>query len=180
MRFLKRMALLYPEYHFCGVKYALNGLTAEDLLVNNGDRFIIDKIKVLKEKSTIGGVLMMFGFIEGTDIKKVDDFDANVKHLIDKLRAAAGNETLPVIFGRYEENGRKVLPGKFHRYDDVLTRQIEALEKIDRFLKLAPIRPVPKGCFCDDHHYNDYGYHLWVDDAVALIQINKFDFWNGR
>lgn len=178
--FLKRMALLYPDYHFCGVKYSSNGLTIEDFLTNKRNKYIFDKLKTLKKKSIIGGVLLMFGFQEGKDIQKVQELDAKCKLLIDELRKASGNRTLPFIFGRYEENGAKILPHIYHRHDDILIKKIESLEKIDPYLKLTPIRPISKRCYCDDHHYTAEGYQIWADDAAAIIQINKFDFWNGR
>jgi hypothetical protein len=180
MPFLKRMALLYPEYNFCGVKYCINGMTIEDFLASKNDSYIINKIKILKKKSLIGGVLLMFGWDEGREIKKVQEIDVNLKHLIDKLRKASGNRTLPFIFGRYEKNGAKGAYAEYHRYDDILIDKIDSLETIDPYLKLTPIRPISKRCFCDDHHYTAKGYQMWADDAAAIIQINKFDFWNGR
>jgi hypothetical protein len=179
MPFLKRMALLYPEYHFCGVKDARPGMTMEDFLTNKNDRYIIDKIKILKKKSIIGGVLLMFGWDEGGDIKTVQALDVDLKRLIDELRKASGNRTLPFIFGRYEENGGKAY-AQFHRWNDILIDKINSLEKIDPYLKLTPIRPIPKQYYCDDHHYKVEGYQIWADDAAAIIQIKKFDFWKGK
>jgi hypothetical protein len=177
--FLKRMALLYPEYHFCGVKDGKPGFTIEDFLTGKNDSYIINKINILKKKSVIGGVLLMFGWDEGGDIKTVRAIDVELKRLIDELRKASGNRTLPIIFGRYEENGGKANP-QAHRWDDILIDKIASLEKIDPYLKLTPIRQIPKRYFCDDHHYTAEGYQIWADDAAAIIQKNKFDFWNGR
>jgi hypothetical protein len=179
MPFLKRMALLYPEYHFCGVKDARPGMTIEDFLTNKNDKYIIDKIKILKKKSIIGGVLLMFGWDEGGEIKKVQELDVNLKHLIYKLRKASGNRKLPFIFGRYEENGGNAY-AQWHKWNDILIDKINSLEKTDPHLKLTPIRPIPKKHYCDDHHYKVEGYQIWADDAAAIIQIKKFDFWNRR
>ena len=179
MPFLKRMAFLYPEYHFCGVKYSRPGMTIEDFLSDKSDRYIINKIKILKKKSIIGGVLLMFGFDEGGDIKKVQKLDVNLNHLIDELRKASGNRTLPILFGRYEENGGKE-NAQFHKWDDILINKIASLETIDPYLKLTPIRPISKRYYCDDHHYTAEGYQLWADDAAAIIQQNHFDFWYTR
>jgi len=178
MPFLKRMALLYPDHHFCGVKHTINGITIEDFTANGNDRFLIDKINTLKQKSTIGGVLMMFGFDEGESKRKVREIDANLKRLIDKVRMVSGNPTLPFIFGRYEENGDRNSYTSYHRYDNILIKKINTIETMDPYLKLTPIRPISKSCFCDDHHYNADGYQIWADDAAAIIQMNKLDFWN--
>jgi hypothetical protein len=179
MPFLKRMALLYPEYHFCGVKCARPGMTIEDFLANKSYSYIINKIKTLKKKSVIGGVLLMFGFDEGGDIKTVRALDADLRRLMNELRDASGNRTLPFIFGRYEENGGKAY-AQTHRWDAILINKIASLEMIDPYLKLTPIRPVPKLYYCDDHHYTSEGYQIWADDAAAIIQKNKLDFWKGR
>lgn len=179
MPFLKRMAILYPEYHFCGVKDARPGMMMEDFLTNKNDRHIIDKIKILKRKSIIGGVILMYGWDEGGDLKTVQALDADLKRLIDDLRKASGNRTLPFIFGRYEENGGKQY-AQSHRWDDILIDKINSLEKIDPYLKLTPIRPIPKQYFCDDHHYTAEGYQIWAGDAAAIIQLNRFDFWKGK
>jgi hypothetical protein len=180
MPFLKRMALLYPERHFCGVKHTLNGMTIEEYPENQHDKFLIDKIKTLKKKSAIGGVLLMFGFDEGKDMKKVRKMDVHLKRLIDKIRKASGNPTLPFLFGRYEENSDKYRYKDYHQYDDSLITTIEAFETIDPYLKLTPIRPISKSCFCDDHHYNAEGYQIWAHDAAAIIQMNNMDFWNTK
>jgi Carbohydrate esterase, sialic acid-specific acetylesterase len=180
MPFLKRMAVLYPEYHFCGVKDARPGMTIEDYLANKNDTYTINKMKILKKKSIIGGVLLMFGFDEGSDLKKVQALDVHLKRLIDELREASGNRTLPFIFGRYEENGSNGEYADFHRWNGILINKIDSLEKIDGYLKLTPIRPISRQCFCDDHHYNAEGYRIWAEDAAAIIQLNRFDFWKGK
>jgi hypothetical protein len=174
--FLKRMALLYPDYNFCGIKYAIHGMTIEDFLTKTDGNYIIDKINILKSKSIIGGVLLMFGFVEGKDVKMVQELDTKLKQLIDELREASGNKTLPFIFGRYEENNNKQVR-YYNKYDDILVNKIQSLEKFDQYLKLTPIRPIPKQYYCDNHHYTSEGYQIWANDAAAIIQLNNFDFW---
>jgi hypothetical protein len=180
MPFLKRMALLYPDYHFCGVSYSSIGLSIKNFFANKNDWYIIDRINILKEKSTIGGVILMFGFVEGLELKQVQELDINLKHLIEELRKASGNKTLPFIVGRYEKNCDRVKTGILHNCADILNKKIESLENIDPFLKLTPIRMIPAQYYCDDHHYNAEGYRIWADDAAALIQMNHLDFWYGR
>jgi hypothetical protein len=56
--------------------------------------------------------------------------------------------------------------------------EMNKLEKIDKNIKIAPIRAIPRAYYCDFHHYNTFGYILWSIDAVAIFQQNNFDFWN--
>jgi hypothetical protein len=147
-------------------------MTIEDFLANKSDMYIINKIKILKKKSIIGGVLLMFGFDEEGSFKTVQTLDVDLRRLIDELRKASGNKTLPIIFGRYEENGGKAY-AQTHRWDDILIDKIASLEKIDPYLKLTPIRPIPKQYYCDDHHYTAEGYQIWAHDAAAIIERSR-------
>jgi hypothetical protein len=178
MPFLKEMAIIYPDYNFCGVRFAGPCRQAFHVFTEVRQRQeIATIIDSLRGKATIAGALLMFGFIEGQFPKSVKDLELNIDDLIIVLRSETENKWLPIILGRYEENGRAVECMQFHKYDEKIIKTIEGMPFLIGNLALTPHRPIPKEYYCDNHHYNIDGYRLWSKDAAEQIRKNHFDFW---
>jgi hypothetical protein len=175
--FLKRMAILYPQYNFCGIKCTNSGSTFEAFYNSDLKVQLYKKLSEALDSSIFGGCLAMFGFAEGKDSAQVKDMDRWVNGFSNELSIKTGYKNIPFIFGRYEKNGRKVLSDVYHKYDSLTEKKIESFEKLSPYFKVSPIRYVPKEDYCDDHHYNRSGYEIWANDAAAIIQQNNFDFW---
>lgn len=176
--FLKRMALLYPDYEFCGCMYGCPCNQAWHILAEGGHRnYITKRLNELNEHTTLGGILLMYGFIEGQHQEEVKRLDTAIQNLITALRGIAGNPALPVILGRYEMLGKKVLPETYHRWDSLMLEKISAVGRYFPNTYLTPFRFVPAPYYCDDHHYTAEGYRIWSEDAAAIIQLCRQDFW---
>lgn len=176
--FLKRMALLYPDYNFCGLMYGCPCNQARHIFAEEDHRsYVTKRIKELKEHTIFGGIMMMYGFIEGQDYTEVHRLDTAIENLIFALRSAAEDSLLPVFLGRYEENGEKKEFGKYHKWDSEVIERIKNVGRLYPHVYLTPIRPIPASCFCDDHHYTQDGYKIWSEDACAILQLTNSDFW---
>ena len=179
--FLHEMGIRYPQFTFCGAYYASGGKKIKEM--GAGDNLYDKMIKDLKNISgcsTIGGILTMFGFPEGEDSGDAENVSNEYMRLLNDIQKTVNNYTLPCIVGRYEENDIKTNneAGKYYTYKNIVIKRIEEIERRAAFVKLSPIRAIPRACFSDDHHYNCDGYKIWAEDAAALIQMNNFDFWN--
>ena len=179
MPFLKQMATMHPDFNFSGIKMASS--CAQAFHRHPGDsRYdrCIKQIKELQDKgATIGGVLMMYGFIEGQNKESVDSIVIKTGLLINNIRFDVGNNNLPVIFGRYEENGDKIRCPTYHNYDSLLICKIDSIPLLIKNTALSPYKPVPSNMYCDNHHYDENGYKLWANDAVQMIDEYGFNLW---
>jgi hypothetical protein len=179
MPFLKAMALRYPKYNFVGERYANPCNQAWHLLTEEHHRTHLEKtIKMLREKSTIGGVGLMEGFIEGQHEEEVKRIDVKIVELIDWLRGQSGNIDLPIMLGRYEKYGDKKSCMQYHQWDSLIIAKMETIPLHRKNVVLVPVRYVPAERYCDNHHYDADGYQIWGEDAAVLYQENHFDFWN--
>lgn len=185
--FLRDMRFRYPDstrFTFCGAVYNQAAMMITDMVPG---QYFYDKmmraIRSMKnqrgKRVVIGGIVLMFGFVEGQDRLKAENLGTDYLRLISRIRNATGNNYLPCIVCRYEENNlRDSVYAKYRKYEKTVIREIASLESRDRFIKISPIRPIPKEYYCEDHHWIKEGYWVWADDGTALIQINHFDFWN--
>jgi hypothetical protein len=179
--FLKNMADRYPAYNFCGIKYGhACGQAFHILTEENHKRFFVNKIAEMRRVSRIGGIMLMYGYIEGRYPEQIEPFGRNLATLIDSLRSLAGDPTLPVIIGRYELNGSLTEAAEYRRYDRYVVQQIESVPRVRQNVALAPFDYIPKEYYCDNHHYTAEGYKMLADDACQIYENNGWDFWNKR
>jgi hypothetical protein len=178
--FLKRMAILYPEYNFCGIKMASS--CAQAWHRHAGDshtKHLLKQIAELKERgATFGGVVMNYGFIEGTDSAAAEKVDSSMNALLALIRSATENRDLPCIVSKYEINcNNALLWDTYHKWNETLIKRICGMEKKFHNVIVAPIRDIPKEHYCDSHHWTADGYRIFTDDATALYQMYGYDFW---
>jgi hypothetical protein len=176
--FLKRMARMYPGYNFCGVQHASPCQQAFHLYTEQRHReCLINQINVLKGKGTFGGVLLMHGIVEQGYKSSIDSFELSIISLVNFLRHQTDDAFLPVILGKFEENGDHKTAPQFYKYQEEIIKKINKLPKLIGNLSLTPYKPIPKELFCDDHHYNAEGYRIWSWDAVTIYKYNGYDTW---
>jgi hypothetical protein len=180
--FLKRMALLYPDYNFCGIKYGHACGQAFHVYTEDGHKgFIRKRIADLKGKATIGGVIFWYGYIEGQSKQEVDSITRSFERLSAFFRAEVGDTALPVIICKYEKNGLDTGgAAPYRKWKDELQANIETAYWTIPNCAMAPIRYVPAYAYCDNHHYNKIGYEILGVDCASVIQIYKFDFWSKQ
>ena len=178
MPFLKRMALMYPGYNFCGIRFAGPCRQAFHVYTEKRHREAIENIVAqVKDKGTFGGALVMAGYIEGQFKDEIDSFDIKFITMAKFIREATGNPSLPIILGRYEENGATKDCPEFHQYDPILIEKINGMPHKLADCSLTPRQPVPANMYCDNHHYSADGYRLWAHAAASIIQYSGYDGW---
>lgn len=181
MPFLKRMALLYPGYNFCGIKYGHPCGQAFHVYTEEKHRdFINSRVDAMKTRGTvIGGVVLMYGYIEGQHKNEVDKLEESFALLCAWFRNIVGNKNLPVIICKYEKYGEDFGPAyNYRRWKNIMMEKINALPDIVSNCALVPMRYIPKEYYCDSHHYAKEGYEIIGVDAATTIQEMAWDFWH--
>jgi hypothetical protein len=177
MPFLKRMSTMYPGYNFCGIRFAGPCRQAFHVYSEQRHREAIHNIvSQVKDKGMFGGVLLMFGVIEN-QYDGVDSLELSLIKLVAFLRAETGVK-LPVILGRFEENGDKIQGAPMFKHEKQTVKIINGMPQLIENLSLTPFKPVPKSDFCDNHHYDSNGYKIWSHDAATIYKYNGYDEWS--
>jgi hypothetical protein len=180
MPFLKRMALMYPGYNFCGIRFAGPCRQAFHVYTEQRHREAIANIvKQIKDKGSFGGALLMFGIIENK-WNGVDSLQKNLIELVSFLRATTDDKVFPVILGRFEENGDHVKGSDMFTNYKKTVGVINHMPQLIENLSLTPRQPVPVDGFCDNHHYNAEGYRIWANDAASIYKYNGYDSWSRK
>lgn len=177
--FLNEISLRYPEYNFLGLNYQYPSSMVSEMRPGeyHYDKMMKD-LAYLKTVATMGGVVSLYGFIEGSNQTLANTFVSDFMTLIYNIRKVVENDTLPVIIGRYEVNNQR-LPeiAKYRTYENIVRNKLILLTKNDPFIQMSPIRDVPKEDYCVNHHWTCDGFKIWAHDAIAIYQANNFDFW---
>ncbi|CAK0764366.1 hypothetical protein CCP3SC15_300018 [Gammaproteobacteria bacterium] len=176
--FLKRMAILYPDYQFAGLKGAYSSAMVYQMVPGNEKHDLFFKrLSFARRQATIGGVVAMYGYVEGRNQDLAESFPRDFMRLLKEIRDSVGDPALPCILGRYETNNlRDPELERYRTFEKIIDEKIESLQH-EKNIVLAPIRTMPTAYYCEDHHYNGDGYTIFAHDAAALYQINGFDRW---
>jgi hypothetical protein len=172
MPFLKAMAHQCPDYYFCAVKVTQAGKMMCETFFPGKPQYedltgILDK---LKSRIVVGGMLAMFGFVEGISDSLSARFSDDASWLIGHYRRLIGVPDLPCLFGRYEQYADTAGAYKAYvRFGNRIREAIERLPELDSFIALTPENPVPAEHYCWDHNYNEVGYALWSRTAADII-----------
>jgi hypothetical protein len=182
MPFLKAMAGYYPDYYFCAVKVTRAGKTMTECFFPGKPQYtpLVSALDRLGGRSVTGGLLAMFGFVEGISDSLSARFDQDAVRLIRHLRERCGADDLPCLFGRYEEHTDTA--GSYRqylRYGERIRLAIERLPVVDSsgMTALTPQEAVPGALYCDDHHYGDRGYALWAQTAADILVERQWCAW---
>lgn len=179
--FLKKMAEYYPDYYFCGVKMTQAGQPMANDFFRGKPKYqiLLETVDSLKNKATLGGVLAMFGLVEGISDSLSARLCEDVIIMFSSFREDFGIPDLPCIFGRFEENADTTVIPDYFTYKERIIAQIEAIPDADPLHRtaLTPYEAVPKEMYFGDHHYNEDGYALWSNTAAEIIKSKGWDYW---
>ncbi len=180
--FLKKMAELYPEYYFCGLKVTSAGTPmCEHFLRGQAEyQMVLDVINSTKNETTLGGLLGMFGLTEGISDSLSQRLTVGVMDMLFSFREDFGAHDFPAVFGLFEENADTSVIPDYFTYSDRIIEQIAAIPGADTLNRsaLTPYEPVPAVMYYDDHHYNKEGYELWSNTAAEILSQNGWDEWD--
>jgi hypothetical protein len=184
MPFLKKMADLYPDYYFCGIKVTQAGMSMSSQFLRNMPKYtqIMQTVGPIKDSVTLGGIIAMFGWLEGSSDSLSQCFDVDVNTMLSEFREDLGIPDLPMIMGRYEQNADTTKQGytQFYTYRSRMIAQLEQLQSTDSLqhrIMLTPFLPVPKTMYYDDHHYNADGYNLWSNTGAEILYSSNWNSW---
>lgn len=183
MPFLKAMAARYPGYYFCAAKVTQAGAPLVETFFPGKKQHgeLLACVDSLRGKCVIGGVLAMFGFVEGISDSLSRRFGDDALTFISLIRRKVNTRDLPVIWGRYESNADSThaMVKRYGVYGRRIQMHIDSLPAEDSMGRtaLTPPEPVPAEYFCDNHHYDQIGYALWSRFAANEIGARGWDFW---
>ncbi len=176
MPFLKKLAALYPDYHFGWIGTAASSLMIRDYH-RGKSRYntALNLAKKAQNVGTVAGVLTMLGMQEGRQSKSTESTARSVcedfQKLITDFRADIGIGDLPLLVGRYEESSERYLSGGSDaKWADIVIREIrEVPSKVSRCKVIESDGP-----YDDDHHFNYTGHKRWSETAANLIKNNGY------
>lgn len=184
MPFLKKMAELYPDYYFCGIKVTQAGMSMSSQFLPKMPKYaeVMRTIAPIKDSVTVGGIVAMFGWVEGASDSLSQRLDVDINAMLTSFRQDLGIPNLPLIIGRYEENADTTYaPYKnFYTYRSRVISKLEMLQSEDSLqhrIMLTPFLPVPKTMYFDDHHYNADGYTLWSNTGAEILFNSNWNSW---
>lgn len=184
MPFLKKMSELYPDYYFCGIKVTQEGMPMSSQFLRNMPKYaqVMQTVAPIKDSVTVGGIIAMFGWVEGLSDSLSQHFDIDVNAMLSSFREDLGIPTLPIIMGRYEQNADTTEASfiSFYTYRSRIIAKLELLQSEDSLqhrIMLTPFLPVPKTMYFDDHHYNADGYALWSNTAAEILYSSNWNTW---
>ncbi len=182
MPFLKKMAALYPDYYFCGIKVTQAGMSMSSQFLRTMPKYteIMQTVAAIKDSVTIGGIIAMFGWVEGSSDSLSQRFDVDVNTMLTSFRQDLGIPNLPMIMGRYEMNSDTTIYASFYAYRNRIIAKLELLQSEDSLqhrIMLTPFLPIPKTMYFDSHHYNADGYSIWSTTAAEILQSSNWNAW---
>jgi hypothetical protein len=137
----------------------------------------------IKDSVTLGGIVAMFGWVEGISDSLSQRFDMDVDTMLSCFRADLGLPRLPLIMGRYEENADTTIQPLFYAYKNRIIDKIDFLQLKDSFqhrIMLTPFMPLPKTMYFDAHHYNAEGYAVWANTAAEILNSSNWNTWSPQ
>lgn len=176
MPFLKKLAALYPDYHFGWIGTAASSLMIRDYH-RGKSRYntALSLARKAQDVGTVAGVLTMLGMQEGRESKSTESIARAVcedfQKLISDFRADIGIGDLPLLVGRYEESSERYLAGGSDaKWADIVIREIREVPS-----KVARCKVIESdGPYDDDHHFNYNGHKRWSETAANLIKNNGY------
>jgi hypothetical protein len=184
MPFLKNMAQLYPDYYFCGIKVTKAGLPMADNFLRGMPRYseIMQLYQKFQDSVTIGGIVAMFGLVEGASDSLSMNFNKNVMIMVKQLREDMAAPGLPLIMGRYEYNADTTVFTPYYKFKQRMISETEKLPLADSIynrIMLTPYEYVPKADYFDSHHYDEGGYAMWSGAAAEILYNSNWNSWSS-
>jgi hypothetical protein len=189
--FLQKMAAEFPGYHIGMLQNPNNRATVTWIDPSPGEHIdpianryckscpsphpgpgglydeIIDHAMSLESHVTLGGVVVMLGFMEAKQAGPAGRFADDVVQMITDMRADLGMPDLPLLIGQGCFEG----PNKGDYWQTVRAQILSIPSRTHRAAVVDPIL-THEDDYSDDHHYNDAGHAKWAQRAVQIIKDN--------
>ncbi len=199
LSFAQKLQKLYPNEKIALVKYACGGTSIDTMAnrksgywepdysgkqgVNHYENFL-KTINNAFDVSDINGdgnndvlipsgIIWMQGESDGNDEKVASRYYANLKRLMDLMRATFRNNDLPVVIGKISDSENDE-DGKVWDYGELVQYAQEKYAKTER--NAAIVRSTKFYTYSDPWHYDSNGYiDLGEKFAEAIFHLNKTD-----
>lgn len=196
LTFARRMQQLYPADKIAIVKYARNGSSIDSLAAGpfgcwdpdfkgkNGESqydFALRTLRLAYSSQDINGdgkpdelvpagILWMQGEGDASFTREIAlRYEANLKRLMDLLRAALRVDDLPVVIGKISESGRAE-GGRVWKFGELVQHAQEQFVANDA--RAAIVRSTLKYSYSDPWHYDSSGYiDLGQNFAEAMAKL---------
>jgi len=114
----------------------------------------------IRDKLIPAGIVWMQGESDADDSQaSADAYDENLAHLVQYLRAALGDENLPVVIGKITDSGM-ANDGSVMDYIDIVQQAQASFAAADRCAELVSIT--------DNLNYRDDEYHYDTEGFLSL------------
>lgn len=172
--FLSNMRGWYPNDKFNSVRFDFPSVPVSGM-TRTEHRFksFLDRIAQARDTSTIAGMIMMYGYLDGRNKQQAEAFCENFQLFVSEVRVAARNPTLPVFIDRAEyyatDNG-----AHWRIVDSIKNYLPFAMSHVYLF----PYSYMPSGRMQPrDHHYDTLGHILAGNQLATMVQMYGEDWW---
>ena len=196
LSFGRKLAQLYPGEKIALIKYARGGSSIDSIAareygsweidfrsgdgINQFDHFLTTVNGALSVQDIDGngiedvlvpsGIIWMQGESDGTITEAIAQrYYANLKRLMDLMRATFRDDDLPVVIGKISDSGQDN-NGKTWNYGELVQHAQEEYVRKDR--NAAIVRDTKNYSYSDPYHYDSQGYlDLGEKFAIAVYQL---------
>lgn len=197
LSFALKLQDLYPNQKIALIKYACGGTSIDTmanrkpgywepdysgkLSANHYENFLKTIKNAFETRDINGdgkddclipaGIIWMQGESDGNDEKVASRYYANLKRLMDLMRASFRNNDLPIVLGKISDSGNDG-DGKVWDYGELVQYAQEKYAKTD--CNAAIIRSTKFYKYSDPWHYDSDGYiDLGEKFAETIFNLNK-------
>jgi hypothetical protein len=190
---IKKMALVYPDYHFGVIQNAHSSasLTVDEDnycdIIGGGTKIykkggslyteMVSAIKEIKDKVTIGGVFTELGQLDRFYSSAIPRFATDYASMANAMRTDLGIPNLPFYVMQLEAGGT-VQYSATNTSGKAMVSQINQIpDLIDNCAIVSTAWSTATGMMEDDHHFSLQGNRRLADEIVNVINSNKFSSW---
>ncbi len=197
LSFARKLAELYPKEKIALIKYACGGTSIDTMAnrrsgywepdysgnqsSNHYDNFLITIKNAFAVSDIDGdgnddylipsGIIWMQGESDGNDEKVALRYYANLKRLMELMRASLRNNDLPIVLGKISDSGNDV-DGKAWDYGELVQYAQEKFAKTDKNAAIVRTTKIYK--YSDPWHYDSNGYmDLGEKFAETIFNLHK-------
>lgn len=197
LSFAQKLQDLYPNEKIALIKYACGGTSIDTMAnrkpgywdpdysgkqkVNHYNNFLKTINNAFAGNDIDGdgkddvlipsGIIWMQGESDGNDERVASRYYANLKRVMDLMRAVFRNNDLPVVIGKISDSGNDA-DGKVWNYGELVQYAQEKYVKTDR--NAAIVKSTKFYKYSDPWHYDSNGYiDLGEKFAESIFNLNK-------
>ncbi|MGQ1786143.1 sialate O-acetylesterase [Saccharicrinis sp. GN24d3] len=197
LSFARKLQELYPNEKIALIKYACGGTSIDTMAnrkpgywepdysgkqgANHYENFLKTINNAFETRDINGGgkddylipsgIIWMQGESDGNDEKVASRYYANLKRLMDLMRASFRNHDLPIVLGKISDSGNDE-DGKVWDYGELVQYAQEKYAKTEK--NAAIVRTTKFYKYSDPWHYDSQGYiDLGEKFAETIFNLNK-------